>query len=322
MTGAAGRSAPTALPPGEGRGVIAIDGLTRRFGVRLAVHPIRLTIGPGGVTGLLGPNGSGKSTLLRLLLGLVRPDAGHARLDGLPLRGDGTAVRRRATYMPGELAVYGELTGLRHLRWFAEGRERGALERSVQLARRLELPLERRVRGYSHGMKRQLLFAAAMGPDVPLCILDEPTEGLDPTKRSAVLEHLRAEARRGRTVLLSSHHLGEVERACDRVLFMKEGRLIDEDEARRIRQRAGRLVRLRFASPVEERHLARELAAEGLTLLRAEPHELSVLLSEGAPRASLARLLALRGLPEPSALSFGELSLHELYRELYGAEGV
>ena len=100
---------------------IEIRGLTRRFGPKLAVQPIEAAIGPGGITGLLGPNGSGKSTLLRMLLGLVRPDAGGASLDGVALVGDGTAVRQRATYMPGEISMYGELTGQEHLAWLVKG---------------------------------------------------------------------------------------------------------------------------------------------------------------------------------------------------------
>ncbi|MEQ1895629.1 MAG: ATP-binding cassette domain-containing protein, partial [Planctomycetota bacterium] len=98
-------------------GVVTCAGITRRFGAHVALHPLTLTLGPGGITGLLGPNGSGKSTFLRLLLGLLRPDAGTAELDGAPLVGDGLAVRQRATYLPGELHVYGELDGHAHLEW-------------------------------------------------------------------------------------------------------------------------------------------------------------------------------------------------------------
>ena len=304
------------------RGTIAARGLSRTFGSKQAVRPFDATIGPGGVTGILGPNGSGKSTFLRMLLGLVPPDAGTAHLDGVRLAGDGTAVRRRATYMPGEIAVYGELTGREHLSWLVAGRDAGALGRALALAESLQLPLDRRVRGYSHGMKRQLLFSGALAPDVPLRVLDEPTEGLDPTRRRQVLDHLRDEAARGVTVLLSSHHLGEVERACDRVLFMKEGRLLDEEDTRRFRTRASRLVRLRFPGEVDPAALRAALAETGLRIVRIEGLEATLLVEDDPPRAGLARLLQARGLPEPSSLVFGELSLHELYRELYGEEGV
>ncbi len=307
------------------RGRIEIRGLTRRFGARTAVHPFDADVGPGGITGLLGPNGSGKSTLLRMLLGLVRPDAGDARVDGAPLVGDGLATRRRATYMPGEIALYGERSGRDQLRWLVAGRDAGAFARAEALALELGLPLERRVRGYSHGMKRQLLFASAMAPDVRVRVLDEPTEGLDPSRRGQVLDVLREEARRGVTVLFSSHHLGEVERACERVLFLKDGRLLDEEQARGLRERAGRLARLRFDAPLDAARVSAALAAAGLApprALAAGVRELTLELAGPSARAALRALLALEALPEPRSVVYGELSLAELYRVLYGTEGV
>ena len=304
-------------------GEITIRGLTRRFGEKLAVRPVNATIGPGGVTGLLGPNGSGKSTLLRMLLGLVRPDDGEATLAGKRLRGDGTGVRRRATYMPGEIAMYGELTGDEHLAWFLKGRRRSALARARTIANELGLPLDRAVRGYSHGMKRQLLFSSALAPEVPLRILDEPTEGLDPTKRRQVLDLLTEDAAQGTTILLSSHHLGEVERACDRVLFLKDGTLFDEDETRRVRERASRIVRLGFAPDVDLQRVEELLLLQGVEILRVGNGEASVLLGDGSsPKSELRHLLDSADLPEPRSLVYGELSLQELYRELYGEEGV
>src|SRR5690606_36610875 len=159
--------------------------------------------------------------------------------------------RRRCTYAPGELALYGELTGRDHLRWFLRGRGRPALGRALGIATDLGLPLERRVRGYSHGMKRQLLFAAALAPDVRVRVLDEASEGLDPTKRGQILDLLAADARRGTAILLSSHHLGEVDRVCDRLVFLNEGRKVGDEDAAEVRERAQRLVRVRYADQAE-----------------------------------------------------------------------
>jgi len=307
-----------AKTPGE----IRVRGLTRRFGDKVALKPFATTIGPGGITGLLGPNGSGKSTFLRMLVGLVPPSAGEAHVDGIALEGDGVRIRRRVTYVPGETALYGELSGRRHLAWQLSGRGRSALARALELAATLGLPLDRRVRGYSHGMKRQLLFAGAMAPSVRVRILDEPTEGLDPTARARVLELLRADAAEGTTILLSSHHLGEVERACDRTLFLRSGELLDEGSARRLRERSGRMVRLRFDEPVPEAATIRLERESLVELVRASGEELTLLLPEEDPRRALVRLLELPSLPPPRTISYGELSLSELYRELYGREGV
>ncbi len=300
--------------------------MTRTFGAKTALHATDLDLGPGGVVGLLGPNGSGKSTLLRMLVGLVRPDAGTASVAGVELVGDGTAIRRACTYAPGELAVYGEMSAREHLRWLLRGRERSAFERTVferavAIASELGLPLRARVRTFSHGMKRQMLFAAALAPDVPVRILDEPTEGLDPTKRGQVLDLLSADARRGTTVLLSSHHLGEVDRACDRLVFLGEGRKIADETAGSVAQRARKLVRLAYADGADSARVEHVLASmPGVRVTRRETR-FSVHLDVEDPRAFLARLGAESSIPAPRSVEYGQLSLQELYRELYGVEG-
>ena len=307
-----------ACAPGE----IRASGLTRRFGATVAVRPFELRVGPGGITGLLGPNGSGKSTLLRMLLGLVPADGGSCAIDGVDLTGDGTGVRRRATYAPGEVALYGELTGRAHLRWLVAGRGRAALARAMAIAGELELPLQRRVRGYSHGMKRQLLLAAALGPVVRVRVLDEPTEGLDPSKRGHVLRLLAAEAAAGTTILLSSHHLGEVDRICDHMLFLRKGELLQETEAARLHERARRLVRVAWTDPEPEDALRAALAELGADEVRVDGRHASFLLPAADPPRALARILERGRFAAPESLTYGELSLQELYRELYGTEGV
>jgi ABC-2 type transport system ATP-binding protein len=188
------------------------------------------------------------------------------------------------------------------------------------VAQELGLPLNRRVRGYSHGMKRQLLFAAAMGPEVPVRILDEPTEGLDPTKRAAVLEILGRDAAAGRTILLSSHHLGEVDAACERIAFLDAGRLVALEESAAVHERMARLVRVWWDGGLPAR--AVELL-DGLAgaQARQEDEHLAVTLPSGDPRGFLAALAAAE-LPAPSAVEHGRISLNVLYREIYGVEGV
>ncbi len=306
------------LAASDGR--IEAEGLSRRFGDVLAVRPFRVSIGPGGVTGLLGPNGSGKSTFLRLLLGIVPRDGGRARIDGVNLAGDGTAVRARATYAAGEVAVYGELTGRSHLEWFLRRRGEAARERAAEIAAVLELPLEKRVRGYSHGMKRMLALSAALAPNVRVRILDEPTEGLDPSRRGQILELLTEDAKNGTTILLSSHHLGEVESICDRMLFLRAGELLDESAASLVRLRATHSLRLEWPEPIASDGVHQSLARFGE--VRFEERSALLFLREEDPRPALRAILEDRSLPPPAAFSFGELSLAELYRELYGAEAV
>ena len=302
-------------------GRIEIRGLTRRFGSLIAVHPFEAEMGPGGITGLLGPNGSGKTTLLRMLVGLVRPDAGRASVDGVELRGDGTAVRRRCSYCPGEIGYYGEMRGSEHLEWLLRGRDREARRRSRAFAEELGLPLRSRVHGYSHGMKRQLLLAAAMGPRLRVRLLDEPTEGLDPSRRSTVLSLLEEDAAGGTTVLLSSHHFGEVDRSCDRLVFLNEGRLLTDTSPEEIHARARRLLRLEWLDGGVPADAEERLARLGVESVQLQGARAVVELDRDDPRPFLSGLAADEVLPAPRALDFGRLSLQELYRDLYGEEG-
>jgi len=310
------RGAPRSAP-----GVVSARGVTRRFGAKVAVAPFDLDVEPGAVTGLLGPNGSGKSTLMRCLVGLVRADAGAIVVDGVPLVGDGTAVRHRVTYAPGELHLYGELTGAAHLDFLLRGRDRAARQRAAATAAELGLPLDQRVRGYSHGMKRQLVFAAAMAPDVRVRVLDEISEGLDPSKRSEVLDRIEADAAGGRTILLSSHHLGEVDRVCSRLLFVAAGRLVADESATAIAERSARRMALDWQSPEVASAAAARLSGAGVADVRLAGSRTSFTLASDDPRPFLARLEAARDLPAPRAIEHGKMSLTDLYRDLYGVEG-
>lgn len=314
-------SRPAPGTPLSTPGSISVRGLTQRFGEKVALHPLDLDLEPGGVTGLLGPNGSGKSTLMRLLVGLIPLADGEVHVDGLRLTGDGLAIRRRTTYAPGELHLYGEMKGAEHLRFLLRGRDRAALARATATANALGLPLDKRVRGYSHGMKRQLTFAAAMAPDVRIRILDEISEGLDPAKRSEVLDAIEADAASSTTILLSSHHLGEVDRSCERLLFINEGRLIADESAASVSERAARLVRITYpaSAPLEDVEAAIE--GSGVESIRRDDSSLHVLLDSDDPRSLLGRLASREELPAPVAIEHGKLSLRELYRSLYGVEG-
>lgn len=318
-----------ALPLGrlpEGERVIEARGLTRRFGDVLAVDGIDLDMRPGTVVGLLGPNGTGKSTLLRLLIGLVRPNAGSATIAGARLVGDGTAVRKRVAFAPGEIALYGEMRASDQLTWLMRGRGRAAEAKAIAMTEILGLPLRKRIHEYSHGMKRQLLFCAAMGPDLPVRILDEPTEGLDPAKRSQVLELIAADAQKGRAILLSSHHLSEVETVCQRILFCYKGRLLADEDPATLRRLAARSGRLDFASETAATMAAQAL--QGVACLdesRAVERSVFVEFVEGQePFGALASLEA--GLPKgaerPIGIEFGRLSLTDLYERVYGVRGL
>jgi ABC-2 type transport system ATP-binding protein len=207
--------------------VVQTESLSKRYGRLTALDDCTFQAIPGEILGLLGPNGAGKTTLMRLLLGFLKPTRGRALIDGLDCHSRSVDVHRRLSYLPGEARLFRHLDGRETLRLFVRLRPGTRLERANSLAERLQLDLLRRVAQMSTGMRQKLALVIALAPDVPLLILDEPTSNLDPTMRREVAELIRETRGQGKTVLFSSHVLSEVEEVCDRVLVLREGRLVE-----------------------------------------------------------------------------------------------
>ena len=207
--------------------VIAVAGLTKRFGRTRALDGLDLTVQPGEVHGFLGPNGAGKTTTLRVLLGLVRADGGAARLFGADPWHDSVALHRRLAYVPGDVTLWPGLTGGETIDLL--GRLRGGLDRGRvnDLLARFDLNPRQYARSYSKGNRQKVALVAALASDAELLILDEPTSGLDPLMEAVFRDCILEESRRGRTVLLSSHILAEVEALCDRVSLVRAGRTVE-----------------------------------------------------------------------------------------------
>ncbi len=206
---------------------IEITGLSKRFGATQALDGLDLTVAAGEVHGFLGPNGSGKSTTIRVLLGLLRADGGTSRLLGGDPWHDAAALHRRLAYVPGDVNLWPNLTGGEVIDLL--GRLRGGVDvrRRDELVERFELDPTKRARSYSKGNRQKVALVAALSSDVELLLLDEPTSGLDPLMESVFQEYVDAGKERGRTVLLSSHILAEVERLCDRVSIIRAGRTVE-----------------------------------------------------------------------------------------------
>ncbi|CAL9463728.1 Multidrug efflux system ATP-binding protein [Streptomyces sp. enrichment culture] len=202
---------------------ISVSGLVKTFGRTRALDGLDLHVETGEVHGFLGPNGSGKSTTIRVLLGLLRADSGTARLlDGDPWR-DAVELHRRVAYVPGDVTLWRNLSGGEVIDLY--GRLRGGLDarRRGELLERFELDPTKKGRTYSKGNRQKVALVAAFASDVELLILDEPTSGLDPLMEGVFRDCVAEERDRGRTVLLSSHILSEVEALCDRVSIIRRG---------------------------------------------------------------------------------------------------
>jgi ABC-2 type transport system ATP-binding protein len=206
---------------------ISTDGLVKTFGGVRALDALTFSVQTGEVHGFLGPNGAGKTTTLRILLGLVRADAGRARLlDGDPWR-DAVELHRRLAYVPGDVALWPNLSGGETIDLL--GSLRGGLDehRRAELLERFDLDPSRKGGSYSKGNRQKVALVAALASGAELLLLDEPTSGLDPLMEAAFRECIAEERSHGRTVLLSSHILAEVEKTCDRVTIIRAGRVVE-----------------------------------------------------------------------------------------------
>ena len=215
--------------------VISVSGLHKAFGHTVALDGLDLTVREGEVHGFLGPNGSGKSTTIRILLGLLRADRGFARvLDRDPWH-DATDLHRQLAYVPGDVVLWPTLSGGEVIDLL--GRLRGGIDedRRKRLVERFELDETKKGKAYSKGNRQKVALVAALASDVPLLVLDEPTAGLDPLMEEVFQSELTALKDEGRTVLLSSHILSEVERACDRVSIVRAGRIVDSGSLAELR---------------------------------------------------------------------------------------
>lgn len=261
--------AETGTDPG---GIVETWGLGKRYGDFDALRDCSFRVRRGDVFGLLGPNGAGKTTLIRLWLGFLRPTAGRCEVMGIDPTVDSVAARRHVAYLPGDARLPRHMRGKGVLKFFADMHPQGNFERSRRVADRLELDLRRHVAFMSTGMRQKLALAVVFGTRTPLMILDEPTANLDPTVRAAVLEMV-AEARAdGRTVVLSSHVLSEIEQSCDRVAFLRRGCLAHQLAIADLYQRHRVTARLpdrpidvppELADRVSVRHTPPRPSAEG-----------------------------------------------------------
>lgn len=225
-------------------GGIQVDGLTKHFGEKVALDDVTFEIGPGKVLGLIGPNGAGKTTTVSILATLLRPDAGSAIVNGHDLVVDPTSVRKSISWTGQSTALDESLTGKENLTLFARlrgMRRTAAKHRADELLERFGLQdaASKRVAAYSGGMRRRLDLATSLVIDVPILFLDEPTTGLDPRSRAALWSTVRDLRLEGRTIVLTTQYLEEADQLADWIVFLDEGRVVEEGTPVDLKRKAG-----------------------------------------------------------------------------------
>ncbi|RAY13772.1 ABC transporter ATP-binding protein [Actinomadura craniellae] len=229
---------------------ISVTKLVKTFGPTRALDELDLSVRTGEVHGFLGPNGAGKSTTIRVLLGLLRRDSGEVSVLGADPWRDAVSLHRRLAYVPGDVNLWPNLSGGEAIDLF--GALRGGLDpgRRAELVERFELDPTKKCRAYSKGNRQKVALVAAFASDVELYVLDEPTAGLDPLMDSVFRSYVQEAREAGRTVLLSSHILGEVEALCDRISIIREGRIVESGTLGELRHLTRTTVSVRTERPV------------------------------------------------------------------------
>jgi len=290
---------------------VEVEGLTKTFGSVHALRGLNLTVPTGQVTGFLGPNGSGKSTTIRILLGLLRSDGGRASVLGGDPWVDAVRLHRSIAYVPGEVTLWPNLTGGEAIDILS--RLSGSLDpaRKRMMLDRFELDPTKKARAYSKGNRQKVALVAALASDAELLLLDEPTSGLDPIMEAAFTDSILEVKAAGRSVLLSSHIFGEVEKLADRVTIIRDGVTVE----------AGTIAQLR--------HLTRSqvtIAVDaGGEVLAALPgvHDLQALdghVTFAVDDAELPTVLTAVARLRPRSIVANPPSLEELFLRHYGDE--
>lgn len=291
--------------------MIRTQELSKSYAAQDVLRGVSLHVEKGEIFGFVGPNGAGKTTFLKCLLGIAQPHSGSMHIGGIDVRANPLAARKLCGYAPSETAMYDSLSVWSMVRFALAAHKQADYARAKQLLDLYQLPHKAKVRTLSHGMKRKLLLTQALASGAPVLLLDEPMEGLDPEARRLFERQLQKEASAGRTVFFSSHDLASVERVCERVAFLRNGKLLACDRVETILEQAGHTLRVHLREPRSQDQLP---IAPGITWsgkgTRWKMH------FEGDMENAMALLqsLPMTGLRDASG------GLEEVFEALYGPE--
>jgi ABC-2 type transport system ATP-binding protein len=291
---------------------ISVEHLTRSYGQRRGVSDLTFRVEPGEVFGFLGPNGAGKSTTIRLLMGLIRPDSGSARIFGHDCWSESPSVKANVGFLPAEGHLPDQMTGAEMLDFYGAFRGTNPVRRR-ELMERFEVDSRPKIGHLSTGNRQKLAVVQALMHDAPLLILDEPSSGLDPLKQAEFLHVLREERERGRTIFLSSHVLHEVEQIADRVAIIRDGEIVAIERVEQLARTRERRMEVTLSEPVPEERFA---GIDGVRLIETRQDEHVVELGVRGNPLELLRLMT--ELPVED-FTYGPPDLESVFLQYYSA---
>jgi len=291
--------------------MIDVLNLTKIYQSGKGVFDVSFSVQKGEVFGFLGPNGAGKTTTIRQLLGFTNSDSGECRIDDRDTRKAAAVIARELGYLPGEIAFFEHMTGTQFLTFMAQLRGIDAPKRREEMIERFELETHMKIRKMSKGMKQKLALVASLMHDPSILILDEPTSGLDPLMQKRFIDLICEEKQKGKTILMSSHQFEEVERTCERVAIIKDGRIVTVASISHLQEQVRKTFRVGFASEED----VREMKKTKLDLKVIDDHTCLIYIQDNY--TDVLQALAKRQVTSMKSL---DESLEEVFIGFYGKE--
>jgi ABC-2 type transport system ATP-binding protein len=294
--------------------VIRVHDLTLTYPSGKGIFNVDFTIKTGGITGYLGPNGSGKTTTIRAIMGFMRPDSGSCSINGLDCSKQATQIQRILGYIPGEISFFDQMEGDEFLKFISDMRRTKNEKRKKELIELLDLNPKGKIKKFSKGMKQKLGIVAAFMHDPEILVLDEPTSGLDPLMQNIFIDLVMEEKKKGKTILMSSHMFEEVERTCDNIIIIKEGRIVTESDVGALKknQRKSYLVRPKSMEKAFESIISKDFEAQKISADTIEAY---------ISGDDVDRFIKTVAGFEIESLDVRHQSLEDLFLEFYGKGG-
>jgi ABC-2 type transport system ATP-binding protein len=292
--------------------IIQTTNLTHQYGDFVAVKDLNLSIHEGEVFGFLGPNGAGKTTTIRTILDFIRPTSGSASVFGMDSRTGSLSIRGRIGYLPSELTLWENMTGVQYINWLSKVHTQAMMPEAQRLAERLQFDLTRSLKGMSTGMKRKIGLIVTLAHKPELLILDEPTIGLDPLMQKVFHELVLEAKAEGRTVFMSSHSLPEVEQVCDRVGIIRDGELRAVETVANLTKVSFRWMNFTFSEAISSNGFS---AIDGVSNFDIKENKIRMKVAGEADVDAILRQAVKHTVVD---LSFDNPSLEEIFLSYYG----
>lgn len=301
----------------NGRNAIEVCHLTKDYGGGKGIFDLSFCVRQGEILGFLGQNGAGKTTTIRHLLGFLTPEKGNASILGMDCRREAETIQKSLGYIPGEISFLDDMSGIQFLQFLAKYRGMKDFSRAEELIRRFELDPFGKIRKMSKGMKQKIAMVAAFMDAPSVLILDEPTSGLDPLMQKRFTELLLEEKERGAAILMSSHIFEEIEKVCDRVAVIRQGKLVAVQEMEEVKRQRKKRFLVTFESEIEAARFVLEQSEAEVDIQKEEKTKVEIAFDESN---ELNRLLHTLGKYRLSDLESASESLEEYFMQFYGGD--